>query len=134
MKTDPTLHVSADDADRLRLLIATLRNDPKAKTAVNRLSDELARAVITPERPFNTVGLDCGVEILDLGTGETERFTLTLPEQADIAQGRISILAPLGTALLGFAAGDEVIWKMPGGLRRLRIQQVYHNTAATAVH
>jgi regulator of nucleoside diphosphate kinase len=54
---------------------------------------------------------------------ELERALIAEPE-ADLNAGRISVLAPLGTALLGYREGDEVEWQMPGGLRQLRIERV----------
>ena len=52
------------------------------------------------------------------------------PGEADIAQGRISLLAPVGTALLGYRVGDVVRWQVPGGLRRYRIDAVVPETPA----
>lgn len=49
---------------------------------------------------------------------------MTRPEHADAAQGRLSVLAPIGTAVLGYAEGDEIEWPTPGGLRRIRIRDV----------
>ncbi len=49
---------------------------------------------------------------------------LVFPAQADIGAQRLSVLAPVGTALLGYREGDEVEWLTPGGLRRLRIEKV----------
>jgi regulator of nucleoside diphosphate kinase len=64
------------------------------------------------------------LQVLDLVSGERRELTLVLPHESDASAGRISVLAPLGTALLGYRAGDEVEWLMPGGLRRLRIEYV----------
>ncbi|MBL9207127.1 MAG: GreA/GreB family elongation factor [Opitutaceae bacterium] len=115
------IYVSRDDLTRLRLLLSAARA-PHSTSAP--LRSELDRAVVLPELPPNVVGLHSTAEIVDLETGETDRFTLTLPEQADAVQGRLSVLAPLGTALLGYTEGDTLEWRMPGGLRRLRLQAV----------
>ncbi|MFO1451922.1 MAG: GreA/GreB family elongation factor [Opitutaceae bacterium] len=115
------IYISRDDLARLRLLLSALRAPHSASAP---LRSELDRAVVLPELPPTVVGLHSTAEIVDLETGETDRFTLTLPEQADATQGRLSVLAPLGTALLGYAEGDTLEWRMPGGLRRLRLQTV----------
>jgi regulator of nucleoside diphosphate kinase len=60
----------------------------------------------------------------DLTSGARREMVLVLPGEADVAAQRISVLAPLGTALLGYREGDEVEWVMPGGLRRLRVERV----------
>jgi regulator of nucleoside diphosphate kinase len=115
------IYISRDDLARLRLLLSAMR---APHSASGPLRSELDRAVVLHELPSTVVGLHSTAEIVDLETGETDRFTLTLPEQADAAQGRLSVLAPLGIALLGYAEGDTLEWRMPGGLRRLRLKSV----------
>ncbi|MDQ5977944.1 MAG: regulator of nucleoside diphosphate kinase [Verrucomicrobiota bacterium] len=72
------------------------------------------------------------VRFEDLYTGEIEEYTLTFPDQADVATGRLSILAPVGTALLGFREGSIVDWPTPGGIRRLKIHRVSQPALAGA--
>jgi regulator of nucleoside diphosphate kinase len=90
------------------------------------LQDELERAVVVDAEslPTDVVALASVVTVRDAESGVHSEYTLVLPSQADIAEGRISVLAPLGTALLGYRVGDVVEWRMPGGLRRLRIEAV----------
>ena len=64
------------------------------------------------------------VRVLDLDTGKRRVITLVLPSDADAAQHRISVLAPIGAALLGLRAGDDVEWGTPGDVRRLHIEHV----------
>ena len=64
------------------------------------------------------------VVVTDLTGGSRRAITLVYPHEADPAAGKISVLAPLGTALLGYREGDHVEWLMPGGIRRLRIENV----------
>jgi regulator of nucleoside diphosphate kinase len=127
-----TLRISEADRFRIQLLLTGLAADPRTHKATAQLREELARAQTVPDRSSDTAGLESTVEVLDLDSYETERFTLTLPEQADPALGRLSILAPLGTAILGYSAGDEFAWKMPGGVRRLRIQSVQQPAGVSA--
>jgi regulator of nucleoside diphosphate kinase len=77
--------------------------------------DEVARDVIT---------MHTRVHVLDLKSSQRRELVLVFPWESDAAAGRISVLAPLGTALLGYREGDEVEWTMPGGLRQLRIEKV----------
>jgi Transcription elongation factor len=118
------ISISQADHTRITLLLNSLRGDPKAAKIIARLREELERALVLPELPPHIVGINSTAEVLDLDSGEVDRFTLTLPEQANAAQGRLSLLAPLGTAILGFSEGDEFEWEMPGGVRRLRINKV----------
>jgi regulator of nucleoside diphosphate kinase len=93
---------------------------------LGQLQSELDRALVVPcdEVPVGVVTIDSLVRVVDLDTGKRSVLTLVLPDEADIAERRISVLAPIGTALLGFRASDDVDWTMPGGRRRLHIEHV----------
>ena len=70
--------------------------------------------------------------VLDLGNGRRARYTLVFPENADISNGRLSILAPLGAAVLGRRREEVVEAKVPGGTRRLKIEYaLYRPTRRT---
>jgi regulator of nucleoside diphosphate kinase len=69
--------------------------------------------------------MDSEVRISDLDTHETIVFRLVFPNAADATVGRISVLAP-GMAVLGRRVGDQVTWRPPGGLRRIRVDQVLY--------
>ncbi len=123
---NPTpLYITRDDHNRLHLLInAALRT--KRSAALEKLRGELDRAVVIDPAalPPDIVAMGSRVKIEDLYTGEIEEYTLTYPDRADIAAGRLSILAPIGTALIGFREGSIVDWPTPGGIRRLKIHRV----------
>lgn len=125
------IYISRDDYSKLRLLIATALHS-NASAALAKLRDELDRAaVIDPAAfPANVVTMNSTVEFEDLGTSEIEEYTITFPENADIERSRISILAPIGTALIGCRVGDIVKWSTPGGVRQLKVRRV---TAPTPV-
>jgi regulator of nucleoside diphosphate kinase len=93
---------------------------------LHELESELERAIVVAREavPAQVVAMDSAVSVLDLASGQRREYTLVYPADADPAAGRISVLAPLGTALLGYRQGDELEWLMPGGLRRLRIESV----------
>jgi regulator of nucleoside diphosphate kinase len=118
--------ITDSDARVLRNLLAqraTTRHDGEH---LHELALELDRAIVLEddELPHTVVTLNKQIEVLDLETGERHEITLVSPAEADVTARRISVLAPLGTALLGYREGDEVEWLMPGGLRRLRIEHV----------
>lgn len=119
------IYISRDDYSKLRLLIATALYS-NASTALAKLRDELDRAaVIDPAAfPKDVVTMNSTVEFEDLGTSEIEEYTITFPEKADIERSRISILAPIGTALIGCRVGDIVKWSTPGGVRQLKVRRV----------
>jgi regulator of nucleoside diphosphate kinase len=93
---------------------------------LQELKSELERAFVVDVAhvPSDVVIMHARVQVLDLSSHERKEYILAFPSEADVAERRISVLAPLGTALLGYREGDEVEWEMPGGLRRLRLEKV----------
>jgi regulator of nucleoside diphosphate kinase len=125
--TTPALRVSSLDHQRLSFMVkAALSGAGKGPETLLSLQKELERAeVVAPELlPENVVAMGSQVEIEDLESGEVDAYTLVFPDQADAAQGRLSIFAPIGTAILGFAEGDTFAWRTPGGTRKLRLRAV----------
>jgi regulator of nucleoside diphosphate kinase len=118
--------ITRTDAARLRELLATRARAARDQDHLEELSEELERARIADpnEVPADVITIHTRIQVLDLVSGERRELTLVLPRESDAGAGRISVLAPLGTALLGYRTGDEVEWQMPGGLRRLRIERV----------
>jgi regulator of nucleoside diphosphate kinase len=82
---------------------------------------DLAHSVLSEEIPDDVVTMNSTVEVCDLETQDTETFTLVYPECDDINRNRISVLAPVGQALLGRRVGDVVQIVVPAGRRRIRI-------------
>jgi regulator of nucleoside diphosphate kinase len=119
--------VAEADARRLRGLLNARRDlAPHDEAHLIELESELEHAIVVSrdDVPARVVAMNSVVVVLDLASGERREYTLVYPAAADPAAGRISVLAPLGTALLGYREGDELEWLMPGGLRRLRIETV----------
>lgn len=98
------------------------------------LERKLAGATVldAAEMPPDAVTLHSLVRVRDLDSGDTVALTLVYPEGASVPEGRISVLAPMGTALLGHREGDEIEWRMPGGVRRFRILRVVQPSDASA--
>ncbi|HQF37718.1 MAG TPA: GreA/GreB family elongation factor [Opitutaceae bacterium] len=124
------IHIRKDDYLQLSLLLS---RHPEAAGRAS-LRDELAAATVLPREnfPADVVAMNSRVGFVDLDSGEHEEYTLTLPQHADAEARRLSVLSPIGTALLGYRVGDEVSWPTPGGARRLRIVAVTHGEAPTA--
>jgi regulator of nucleoside diphosphate kinase len=119
--------VSRQDALRLRSLIMSERlRRGQDREHLADLEHELDRASMVDggTLPRDRVALGSTVIVRDADSGVCRVYSLVLPSQADAGKGRISILAPLGTALLGHRAGERVEWQMPGGLSRLKIEAV----------
>ena len=117
----PPIVVSIEDRERLNRLI-----EHTTAATVEALEVELDRAHVIPSRdvPPNVVVMNSEVEYEDRTTGQRRRVRLVYPSDADTSDGKISVLAPLGCALLGLRVGQEIDWRMPGGVRRLRVLAV----------
>jgi regulator of nucleoside diphosphate kinase len=131
MRAQPIV-ITRPDAVRLHELVAARAGTPHDQAHLEELAGELERARIADagDSPPDLIGLHSRVRMLDLASGRHQEITLVLPRESDPASGRISVLAPLGTALIGYRTGDEVEWQMPGGLRRVRIESVLPAEAA----
>jgi len=119
--------LSFADHNRLLALINSARLDWRIQSEhVLALEGELVRArlVAPDDLPPDVVTMHSTVWFRDLDTGEEENYTLVYPAEADVTCDRISVLAPIGTALLGFRVGDTVQWQVPLGTRRLEITKV----------
>ena len=80
--------------------------------------------------PEDVVTMHSQVSYIDETTGERRRVTLVYPDEADVPAGRVSVLAPVGAALLGLSTGQTIEWEFPKGAhRRLRVLAVAHRPA-----
>lgn len=127
--------ISAEDLERLRRLIeATRRFSDRDAENIDALEHELDRAVVRPGKmPDGVVMLGSSVRLRDLDNDRELLYQVVLPKHANANEGRISVLAPIGTALLGYKKGSTVEWKVPSGFRRLKIIEVRPQTAPVAV-
>jgi regulator of nucleoside diphosphate kinase len=103
-----------------------IQAQPRLRETLEPLRVELERADVLPAGtiPGTVVVMGSKVEIEDRESGEVDTYTLVYPEHADGAAGRLSILAPIGMAVIGFAQGDTFAWRTPGGTRQLFIRKV----------
>jgi regulator of nucleoside diphosphate kinase len=134
---DEIIHITEPDMECLRkLLKAEKRFDKSGRDDLQNLEAKLDQSQLIAQRevPKDVITLNSKVRLTDLGTGEEMSYTLVLPHEADIDQHRISILAPIGTAMLGYSVGDTFEWKVPGGLRRLEVKEILYQPEASEDH
>lgn len=125
--TTHQIQITKADHEKLSRLIRDLSpaiGRPPAE--LQRLQEELDRAELTEsvEIDPDTVTLHSSVQIRLLDSKEPMEFTLVCPDRADIETNRLSILAPLGTAVLGSQVGDTFEWSAPAGIRRARVEKI----------
>jgi len=127
------IYITDHDMQRLRKLLEGMHNwNQKDREYLEHLEMELDRAILISSRkvPPNTVTMNSQVRVTDLDSGQEMTIELVFPSEANFKQGKISIMAPIGTALIGYRAGDVVEWKVPAGVRRLKIEEVLYQPEA----
>ena len=123
----PQMIITNADFERLESLLSS--NLAQVAGGAGRLNEvqaqlNLARVVPQDSIPEDVVTMHSRVRLRDLDTGELESYSLVYPDRADIANGKLSVLAPIGTAILGYRVGDVLRWRVPAGWRRLKVEKV----------
>jgi len=127
------IYITEFDVTRLRdVLKARLRVEARDRDHLDTLESELDRAhVVDPSAvPKDVVTMNSQVRIQDVDTGMENVYTLVFPSDASIPEKKLSILAPIGTALLGVRAGETVDWPVPAGVRTVRIKEILYQPEA----
>lgn len=126
------IYITELDLQHLQTLLAKQGTTGKSSEYSAKLRAELDKAIVVAPKdiPADVVTMRSTVELTDLDSGAIEVHTLVFPEEADFEQGKLSILAPIGTAMLGYRVGDEFEWQVPAGLRRLRVSKVLYQPEA----
>ncbi len=125
--SQPPLILGSDQARRLTALADGALD--RVPDIAGRLLDELERAQIVRDAdlPADVVGMGSEVVFRDESASRERRVTLVYPAEADIDAGRISILTPVGTGLIGLRVGQWIDWPIGDGVvHRLRIVSVRH--------
>ncbi len=127
--------ITEADYERLQRLVESSRvfRQRDAKH-LDDLEQELERAAILKagDVPSDVVTMNSRVKVKDLNSGRVTTYQIVFPGEADIAKNRISVLAPIGTGLLGYSAGTTLEWQVPSGTRRFRILEVEYQPEAAA--
>ena len=117
------------------LLIITDRNHARLTVLQphERLQSELDRAIVVSSEavPGDVVTMGSQVRYVDEATGLRRLVQVVYPAEANASEGKVSVLAPVGAALLGLSAGQAIEWDFPDGRRRLRVEQIVLQPEAT---
>ena len=124
------IYLTSQDRDRLQALAQ--RTEDRDRGDLASLMYELNRAVIVPaaEIPGDVITMNSRVRLLDLQDGSVLEYTLVYPGDANFAEGKISVLAPIGAAMIGYRVGDEIEWEVPAGRRHFRVDAVLYQPEA----
>lgn len=130
-----TKNIVITELDRQRLMdliVEAQSGEYRRSIYLEKLRGELDRARIVPpqEIPGDVITMNSKVVLRDMDSGEEETYTLVYPEDANMAEGKVSILAPIGTAMLGYRVGDMFEWEVPAGKRRLKVERILYQPEA----
>jgi regulator of nucleoside diphosphate kinase len=127
------LQITLLDYQRLNNLIQSMKSRTKDDLQnLEVLENEIDRAKrieprkITPE----VVTMNSELELMDLDAKRLMKFRLVYPQDADFKAGRLSVLSPLGSALIGYSTGSEVSFRVPAGEKRVRIERILYQPEA----
>ena len=128
-----SIYITEPDYDRLSALIEKTRESNGVdREYLNKLEAELDRAEIVDPKiiPANVITMRSTVRLKDLVSGDENTYSLVFPTEADFSQGKISVLAPIGMAILGYKLGDTIEWTVPSGMRKLKVEQILYQPEA----
>lgn len=124
------IYITEADINRLRPLIEALKD---SRDDLRGLEGELEHAhVVAPaDVPPDVITMNSKARVRDLETDEEMTYTLVFPDKANVDEEKISVVAPIGTAMLGQRVGDEFEWEVPAGSVRLRVEEVLYQPEAS---
>lgn len=130
---DRHIYITDADLQRLQSLVEERLGQPSRENRLlEELESELLRAeLVSPQDiPPDVITMNSTVRLQDLATKKELEYTLVYPSEADIENNRVSILAPVGIAMIGYRVGDTVSWKVPAGVKRLKVKKILYQPEA----
>ena len=127
------IYITENDTKRLRELIMVAREfDNEYKKYLKELEDELDKGEVVNSQdiPNDVITMNSKVRLRDINTQKEIIYWLVFPDDSNADQGKISILAPIGTALLGYKVGDIIEWKVPAGVTKLKVEEILYQPEA----
>lgn len=131
------IYMTSMDYKRLSGIVRALKSSRSGKgPQLESLSHDLENAVIVSpaDIPANVVTMNSTVRFIDLSTGEEQTYTIVFPADADMEKKRISVFAPIGSALIGESVGNTVSCLTPKGEVRLKVCEVVYQPEASGVY
>ena len=128
-----SIYITSQDKQRLEELLAEVSvSDPRQRGDLKLLEEELRRAVIVEpkEIPGDVITMNSRADLIDLDTRETVTFTLVFPRDSNVEEEKISVLAPIGAGMLGYRICDEFEWRVPDGVRHMKVTNVHYQPEA----
>ena len=127
------IFITEKDKTKLQKLINEAKEfHPGSEAYLNNLELELDRAqLVSSEKiPHNVITMNSKVLLRDMDSGEEMIYTLVYPNEANLMEDKISVLAPVGTAIIGLREKDAIDWKVPSGMVRLEVKEILYQPEA----
>lgn len=134
MSSTRQIYLTQFDVKRLKDLIReAMQSDYRGSDYIQKLKEEIDRGiVVTSEKiPADTITMNTRAQLVDIDSGEVMELTLVFPKDADVLEDRISVLAPIGCAMLGYRVGDVIEWDVPDGVRKLKVKAILYQPEAS---
>jgi len=132
MMTREAITMTTADVQKLReLMREAARTEYRNSTYLRLLEVELNQAILvdTEHIPAGVITMNSTATLLDVESGDEMNITLVYPDEADLLADKISVLAPVGSAMLGYREGDSFSWESPTGQRAMRVLKVHQHAA-----
>lgn len=133
MKSSRQIFITEVDKVRLEKLINEAKEFNQGdKEYLTKLEKELERAVVVSSDniPHDAITMNSKVLLKDLDSGEEMTYTLVYPAEAELMENKISVMAPIGTAILGYRVGDVIDWQVPAGVVHLKVEKILYQPEA----
>ena len=127
------IFITEKDKVKLQKLINEAKEfHPGNEVYLNNLERELDRAqlVASEKIPHNVITMHSKVLLRDIDSGEEMTYTLVYPNEANLMEDKISVLAPVGTAIIGLREKEAINWKIPSGMVRLEVKKILYQPEA----
>lgn len=120
------IYITHEDLKKLRALLSSATIPERDRECIVELEEELDRAIIVDSKdiPKQVITMNSKFCLRNLENDKLLVFTLVYPHEADISQGKLSILAPVGIAVIGYRVCDIIEWEVPKGTMRLRVESI----------
>lgn len=128
-----TIYITENDMVRLEELLAVAsENTTRDHKHLEDLAKELMKAEVveSTDIPANVITMNSKVLIKDMESKDSKTYVLVFPREANIEQDKVSILAPIGTAMIGCRVGQVITWSAPAGARRLKVEKILYQPEA----
>ncbi len=128
------ISITEFDRQRLEELLAVAGDfEYRNRGDLKGFAEELERGKLVDSKEVEptVVTMNTRVRLRDLEADEVMDYTLVFPRDADIEKGAISVMSPIGTAILGYSEGDIIEWEVPDGKRRIKIEKILYQPEAS---